>query len=89
VIKEVTEQEFWTFFGIIISARALGRKGDTWDRHEWQDDGILPKANFDEHMNECRFEATDQEARSLHLCRTGRAGRGSMVDDVLSSQTAQ
>jgi hypothetical protein len=56
VIKEVTEQEFWMFFGIVVSARALGRKGDMWDRHEWQDDGILPKANFDERMKECHFE---------------------------------
>jgi hypothetical protein len=56
VIKEMTEQEFWTFFGIVISARALGREGDMWGRHEWQDDGILPKANFDEHMKEHCFE---------------------------------
>jgi hypothetical protein len=56
LIKGVTKQELWMFFGIVISARALGHKGDTWDRHEWQDDGILSEANFDERMKGGRSE---------------------------------
>jgi hypothetical protein len=33
-----------------------------WDRNEWQDDGIMPKVNFDEHMKECRFEQIRKHA---------------------------
>ena len=33
-VKEVSEQKFWIFWGLIIVAQIIGRKGDLWDKVE-------------------------------------------------------
>ena len=33
-MKEVSEQEFWIFWGLITVARVMGRKGNLWDKCE-------------------------------------------------------
>ena len=48
VVKEVSEQEFWIFWGLIIVGRIMGRKGDLWDKIE--PEGEEPRIDYSKHM---------------------------------------
>jgi hypothetical protein len=34
VVREISEREFWVWWGIVITARIEGRRGNMWDRTE-------------------------------------------------------
>ena len=52
LVQEISEREFWIFWGIIIKARLHGRKGSVWDKHE--PEGDMPKVDVSEYMRESR-----------------------------------
>ena len=52
-MKEVSQHEFWVFWGLILAARACGKKGgDIWMRGPV--DGIEPVVDFSDHMPKYR-----------------------------------
>ena len=53
-VHEITEREFWVFWGILLAARLEGRRGGKlWDRSE--PDGYGSKVDLSRHMKEHRF----------------------------------
>ena len=53
-VQEITEREFWVFWGIIVAARLDGRKGGRlWDRME--PEGYGAKVDLSRYMKEHRF----------------------------------
>ena len=56
LMKEISEREFWIFFGLMIVARTFGRDGEIWDsttRHE----GEVPICDYTKDMTRARFKA--------------------------------
>ena len=51
-INEISEHEFWVWWGIVIAARSFGRKGNMWDRDE--PEGCTKKVDLSEFMLEYR-----------------------------------
>lgn len=51
---EITENEFWVWWGLMLTARIMGRKGSLWDRLD--SEGLRPRVDFSRHMSENRFE---------------------------------
>ena len=49
-IKEVLEQEFWVFWGLIIVAQIMGRKEDLWDKIK--PEGKEPRIDYLKHKSE-------------------------------------
>lgn len=55
-MRSVTENEWWTFFGIILSAHCYGDGGSSlWSKSD-EGDGILSAPNMDQYMKEWRFK---------------------------------
>jgi len=48
VVKEITENELWTFFGIMVMARVVGQKGEMWDNKD--PEGIRLRVSVDAYM---------------------------------------
>jgi hypothetical protein len=55
-VKEVTKNEFWVFFGIMVSARIHGRQGQVWDDEDEEPEGIEQPINLGHHMLKYRFD---------------------------------
>ena len=54
-IKEISEHEFWIFWGIILSARTYGRQGGSlWDKEEPEGEDII--VNLSKHMTLARHK---------------------------------
>jgi hypothetical protein len=53
IVKEISEREFWVWWGLILMARLEGRQGNLWDKHE--SEGMKAKVNLSEFMLEYRF----------------------------------
>ena len=49
-MNEVSEQEFWIFWGLIIVARVMGQKGNLWDKCEPEGEGH--RIDYSKYMNE-------------------------------------
>ena len=62
-INEISEHEFWVWWGLVIVARQFGRLGTIWDRHE--PEGIEPTCNFTGYMNETRHREIRKEIASI------------------------
>jgi hypothetical protein len=52
-VKQISENEFWVWWGVFVSARTYGRKGNMWDRHK--PEGEEPKVDYSMHIPEHRF----------------------------------
>jgi hypothetical protein len=52
----ITKNEFWVFFGSIISARIHGRQGQLWDDEDEELEGIEQPVNLGHHMLKHRFQ---------------------------------
>ena len=46
--KDVSDSEFWIWWGLILVARVYGKKGDIWMKQ--QPDGIEPIVDFTRHI---------------------------------------
>jgi hypothetical protein len=53
---EITKNEFWVFFGLMISARIHGRQGQLWDDEDEEPQGIKQPFNLGHHMLKCQFQ---------------------------------
>ena len=49
-MKEVSDQEFWIFWGLIIVARTMGQKGNLWDKCE--PEGEDHRVDYTKYMSE-------------------------------------
>ena len=55
LIKEISENEFWIFWGIMLSARTYGRKGgNLWDKEEPEGEDVM--INMTKHMSSARHK---------------------------------
>lgn len=54
LVREITEQEFWIWWGIFTAARVHGRKGNLWDRYE--PEGCDKTVDYSSDMVETRFK---------------------------------
>ena len=52
---QISQYEFWTFFGILLAARLEGRKGNMWDSSISSDEGFRRKTNFSQYLTKKRF----------------------------------
>ncbi len=55
-MHEITKNEFWVFFGMMISARIHGRQGQLWDEEDDEPEGIEEPVNLGHHMLKYRFK---------------------------------
>jgi hypothetical protein len=52
----ITKNEFWVFFGLMISARIHGRQGQLWDDEDKEPEGIEQPVNLGHHVLKHRFQ---------------------------------
>jgi len=55
VLKIISENEFWRFFGLLLAARLEGRTGTLWDTNHSRPAGILRAVDYSKYMSRTRF----------------------------------
>jgi hypothetical protein len=53
-VRDITDYEFWVWWGIVLATRIEGRKGNMWDRLE--PEGYGKKVDMSQYMAEYRFK---------------------------------
>jgi len=57
VVKEISQHEFWVFWGIVVAARACSKKGiNLWGGSKHDEKGIEPIVDFGGDMKQYRHE---------------------------------
>ena len=61
VMRRISANEFWRFFGLMLAARLEGRTGTLWDTDRFRETtGILKKVDYTPYMTRTRFNEIRQ-----------------------------
>jgi hypothetical protein len=70
VLKIISENEFWRFFGLLLAARLEGRTGTLWDTNHSRPAGILRAVDYSKYMSRTRFTEIRQYMAFIFADRT-------------------